>query len=184
MKFTRFAEKITPIQNSMHGKVPQRLAIMTLFLLLLSALLACSNATTPTPLPIQGTDPINVLYQSAKTEGSLAIMSFYDTYAKLASGPFAEMFPGIVVKAQKANTPEMTARIIAQEKSGSYETDLIQGSAGSVLALADRGLIAGPKNIDWASLGYAPELLLAEGHLPVQWDFVYVHAYNTNLVNP
>ena len=128
MNFTRFAAKITPIQNSIHGKIPRRVAIMTLFLLLHSAPLACSNATAPTPMPIQGTAPIKELYPSAKTEGSLAIMSFDDTYAKLASGPFAEMFPGIVVKAQKANTPEMTARIIAQEKSGSYETDLIQGS--------------------------------------------------------
>lgn len=147
---------------------------------------ACGNDPTPTSTPMfQPTvtvDPIAQLYEAARVEGSLAIMSFDSTYADLAAGLFAEHFPGIEVEAQQANTPEMTARIAAQAESGMYETDLVQGSAGSVLALADRGLIAGPDEVDWTSLGYAPQLLLVNGHLPVQWDFVYAHGYNTELV--
>jgi ABC-type Fe3+ transport system substrate-binding protein len=151
-------------------------------------LAACDADPTPTSTPILQATPttgaIAQLYDAAKAEGKLAIMSFDSTYADLASGPFTERFPGIVVEAQLANTPEMTARIAAQAESGVYETDLVQGSAGSVLALADRGLIAGPSEVDWASLGYAQELLLVDGHLPVQWDFVYAHGYNTELVDP
>ena len=153
-----------------------------------AVLAACSGEPTPTSTPtLQPTataDPIAQLYEAARTEGALAIMSFDSTYADLAGGPFAERFPGITIEGQQANTPEMTARIAAQAESGVYETDLVQGSAGSVLALADRGLIAGPGDVDWTSLGYAAELLLVEGHLPVQWDFVYAHGYNTELVDP
>ncbi|MDA1216523.1 MAG: hypothetical protein O2812_06585, partial [Chloroflexi bacterium] len=137
-------------------------------------LAACDTDPAPTSTPIfqatPTTDAIAQLYDAAKVEGKLAIMSFDSTYADLANGPFAERFPGIAVEAQLANTPEMTARIAAQAETNNYETDLVQGSAGSILALADRGLIAGPADVDWTALGYAPELLMADGHLPVQWD--------------
>lgn len=159
-------------------------------ILAMAAIMLAACGTDPTPTstptlqPTPTTDAIAQLYEAAKAEGALAIMSFDSTYADLVSGPFAERYPGIAVEAQQANTPEMTARIAAQAETGVYETDLVQGSAGSVLALADRGLIAGPGEVDWTSLGYAPELLLVDGHLPVQWDFVYAHGYNTELVDP
>jgi len=168
-------------------KVSTQWLLASVLVMAVVILAGCSTDPTPSSTPSLKVEPatnaITQIYDAAKAEGSLAIMSFNSTYADLASGPFAERFPGIVVEAQLANTPEMTARIAAQAQSGVYETDLVQGSAGSVLALADRGLIAGPGDVDWASLGYAQELLLVDGHLPVQWDFVYAHGYNTELVD-
>ena len=169
-------------------KVSSRWLLAPVLAMAVVILAACDSGSTPTSAPTlqptPTTDAIAQLYEAAKAEGALAIMSFDSTYADLASGPFAERFPGITVETQLANTPEMTARIAAQAETNSYETDLVQGSAGSVLALADRDLIAGPGEVDWASLGYAQELLLVDGHLPVQWDFVYAHGYNTELVDP
>ena len=57
------------------------------------------------------------------------------------------------------------------------------GSARDAEPIISRDLLAGPGEIDWIELGYPADLILAEGHMGIVWDFVYAHAFNTDLVN-
>lgn len=166
--------------------------------LALAALLAACGAdatptppptATATPRPVQAAatatptpDRIAQLYEAAKKEGKVVVFTNDDVYARIGKRGFTTRFPGIAIETESGTPTERASKVIAQERAGAITTDLLQGSARDVEPVVTRGLAVGPAEIDWRTLGYLPEFVLADGTLPVNWNFVYAHQYNTKLL--
>ena len=146
-------------------------------------LVACGSDDEPVASAPTASTGIDALYEAAKVEGSLTVMTNDDLYTRLAALGFAQKFPGITVNTEVGSPTERSAKIIEQSQAGRVTTDLVMGSGRDVEPIVSRGLVAGPNEVDWALLGYSPEFVHAEGHLALHWDFVYAHEYNTDLVS-
>lgn len=163
------------------GKV---MAVGLMALLMALALAACGDDPTPTPTAAPVADSIeDVLYQAALQEGQFVILDGDDTYARIAARGFTARFPGIEIITETGSPTERAPKLIAQDQAGQVDIDVYVGSARDGEPVISRGLLAGPGEIDWGELGYASDLILAEGHMGIVWDFVYAHAYNTDLVD-
>ena len=163
----------------MHGiRDMKRLAGLVVLTVSMALLLAaCGDDPTPTP------DPTETLYQAARGEGSVVILTNDDVYTRAATRGFNARYPGISVGLETGSPTERAAKVIAMERAGRFTVDVMMGSGRDVEPVVSRGLTLGPGEIDWNALGYPDDLIHAEGHLGLHWDFVYAHAYNTDLVN-
>lgn len=164
------------------GKI---MAVGLMALIMALVLAACGDDPTPTsaPAPTQA-DFIGDLYEKARAEGLVVILTNSDVYTRAAKRGFNQRYPGIEVGLETGSPTERAAKVIAMERAGRFTVDLMFGSGRDVEPVVSRGLTLGADDIDWATLGYPPELVLGEGHLPLHTDFVYAHVYNTDLVDP
>ncbi len=137
---------------------------------------------TSVPAPTSA-DRIAELYEKAKAEGELTILTQGDAMRNLAEGPFADKFPGIKINIQTATTPERPTKIIAEYQANKVTSDILTASAGVASSLIDRGYLACSGDVDWDLLGFTGEYVMGGGCLPVYSDFVYAHEYNTDLVD-
>ena len=127
----------------------------------------------------------DVLYAAALAEGGeIIILDGDDVYERIAARGFTDRFPGIKFSTEGARPTERSAKLIAQSQAGRIDVDMFSGSARDAEPVISRGLIAGAGEIDWDELGYPADLVQADGHLGIVWDFVYAHEYNTDLVDP
>ncbi len=178
----------------MINRMQYRVGALAVLAVVLALVLAACGGDDPTPTatqappaatPTTATQAIeDVLYAAALAEGGeIIVLDGDDTYARIAARGFTDRFPGIEFSTEGASPTERSAKLIAQSQAGRIDIDMFAGSARDAEPVISRGLIVGPGEIDWNELGYPDDLILAEGHMGIVWDFVYAHEYNTDLLD-
>jgi iron(III) transport system substrate-binding protein len=120
----------------------------------------------------------NPLYAKAKVEGTVNIWTEDPSDVAWIGKAFAAVYPGIVV--QYRTQPNTVDRVLAENRAGRKNVDLVWSSERLARRLKDGNLLATP---DWSSLGVSPGNVGAQGTMAITNSWTFAVAYRTDLVD-
>src|SRR5437667_2038107 len=121
------------------------------------------------------------LIAAAKKEGEV---NWYSTQiisqlVRPVTAAFEKKYPGVKVRATRANATEVAIKIINESRAGRVQSDVFDGTQ-TVVPLKKEGFVL-QWLPDWAK-DYAPELKDPQGYWIASNLYIITPAYNTTLV--
>ena len=164
--------------------------------LLLIGIVACQAAPAPVPTTVPQAATVAAptanpasasasreaaLIEGAKKEGQVTIWSVSGEYVPQAMEKFIKRYPFIKVNALKLGNTEIAQRVLAEDKAGLHNVDIIHVPVAQLLGVREAGLL---EKYDWPNMAGWPEAIRksGDGYYSV---FMAIHngvAYNTKLV--
>jgi iron(III) transport system substrate-binding protein len=170
------------------GKGHSRMALVSVFVLAMTASLsACgsggnsTSSSPPGPSSSGSSQAASDLKAAAEQEGKLV---WYTTFAaddiKGMIDAFNADYPDITVQALRLTGAELPPRILAEQKGGKFNADVVNGDAPNVVALINAGALApyDPPN----QTALPGDLKLPRGYTGVNYLHTQVIAYNPTVV--